>query len=105
MSLLRDVFEGPVRAISIERIVTVSGKQNIRAAVVVVVADTDALSPSCRLKTCALRRIAEPAATLVVIELRNARRNLPGIQPAAVGKENIVSSIAVVIEDRHTVTG
>src|SRR5438067_2167353 len=72
-------------------------------AVVVVVADADALSPAFVGEPGLPPDLGEPAVTVVVIELRKSFCPGAMVEGCAVGDEDIFGAVAVVIEDRGPV--
>src|SRR5438552_1476680 len=72
-------------------------------AVVVVVADADALSPAFAGEAGLRPDLGEPAVTVVVIELRKRLRAGATVEGRSVGDKNIFGAVAVVVENGDAV--
>ena len=102
-----DVSEAAVSEVVIEHVLPVVGREQIEAAVVVVVADADARCPADRAETGARRDIGERAIVVVAVEMRRGSpagrmrlvlaRQL--LQPRAVQHQRVQPAVVVVVEE------
>jgi hypothetical protein len=100
----RDVGEGAVAVVAIEDEASVVGDQQVDVAVVVDVAGADALSPAAGGDPRLGSDVDERAA---IVAIQVAGGGLVGwlATARAVDHEDVLSAIAVVVQDRHTAAG
>src|SRR5919204_3537897 len=97
-SFLRDVSEGAVAVVVVERILAVIGDEQVFEAVIVVVAYANSLSPPRALQTGFLRNVGKSAIAIVLEQI--ARRLLAfgkALEACAVDQEDIEPAIVVII--------
>ena len=99
-----DVREFAVAAIAVEAVVAVVGDQKVGVAVVIEVADAGGLRPAGARESGLLTDFGEVTLAIVAVELRVGRRSV-GVERGAVGDEDIVRAVAVVVEDRGAGAG
>ena len=99
--LLGYLFERP-SAIVVEPVLSVIGDVEIFPAVVVIVADTNALTPAGSDESRTFRHVRECSVMIVMIEVVRRRASCrEAFQGRAIHKEDIRPAIVVVIEDGY----
>ncbi len=93
------VGEGAVAVVVIEHIFSVIGDVEIFAAVVVVIADADALAPAGVREAGLFCDIGERAVAIVVVEMAGRRFSGGSIEACAVDDEDVRPAVVVVVED------
>ena len=104
--LLADVGEGAVAVVVVEHVLAVVGDEQIVVAVVVVVADADALSPAGVLEPSLQGDVGEGAVAIVleqVVEGLFARRK--AFEPPAVDQEDVEPAVVVVVVEGDAAAG
>src|SRR5258708_5412477 len=102
----RSVFELTVAKVAVQTVVAVVSDQDIGLAIVVIVADADALGPTLDGKAGLSRNICKFPVAVVVVELHGARGARSwAFERSAVGDQNIVGAIAIVVKDGGAVAG
>src|SRR5580692_9363885 len=105
-SFFADVGEGAVAIVVVQDIFSVVGDVEIFEAVVIVVADTHALSPTGVQKAGFLGDVGKGAVVIVVVEVAGL---LVGagkrIESGAIDDENVGPAVIVIIKNRDTGAG
>src|SRR5262249_9575861 len=100
------VGESSVTVVVIENVLAKVGDEEIFVAVVVVVADADALSPAGVTYTCFCSDIGESSIAIVAKKMRNrlaARRK--SFQTRAINQKNVEPSVVVVVIEGDAASG
>ena len=105
-SFFANVGEGAVAIVVIQNILTVVGDEEVIEAVVVVIADADALSPTGTAETGFVGDVGEGAVTIVLEEVR-ARFLAFGeaFQTRAVYDKDVEPAVVVVIVEGNSAAG
>src|SRR5580692_4430764 len=99
------VGEGAVAVVVVENIFSVVGDIEIFTAVVVVIADADALAPAGVREAGFFCDIGESTVVIVVIEMAGGRFRGGGIEAGAVNDEDVRPAVVVVVEDGDAGSG
>src|SRR6185312_5628187 len=84
---------------------SVVGHGNVEVSVVIVISDTYALRPSLFMKSSLFRDFPEMSIPLVVIKLERRGGSVSlGVEPRPIRDQDVVSSVAIIIEDCGAVT-
>src|SRR6185437_1763415 len=106
MCFLRNILKCAVPAVPVKNVVTEVRHKQVGMAVVVVIADADALRPAFRGKPGFHRDIGKTALPLIAIELQmRMNSRLRGIESRTVPDENVVAPVAIIVEDSGAVPG
>jgi hypothetical protein len=100
--LHRDIGESPVAQIPEEPVGTEVGDVEIGCAVVVDIADTDALTPSFVADPCGRRDVTERAIAVVAKERSCRHTTRIRLERAAIDQVDVEPAIAVEVEQRYS---
>src|SRR5262249_18818899 len=105
-ALAGHVRKRAVAVVVVEHVLAIVGDEEIEVTVVVVVADTDALSPSMANETGFLRDVGEGTVTIIFVEVVGGLFAFGEVgQPPTVDDEDVEPAVVVVIEERNAAPG
>src|SRR5271165_124972 len=101
-----DVGEGAVTIVMVKDVFAVIGDEEVVVAVVVVIADADALPPAGMGEAGFLRDVGKGAVVIVVVQVVGGGcAGGEAVERCAVDEEDVGPAVVVVVEDGHTGTG
>ena len=106
MRFLTDIRECPVAVVTIQNIFSVVAYEEIFIAVVVIVSDANALSPSCMRQARFLGNVGKSSVVIIVVQvicglLFAGKR----VESRSIHDKNIRPAIVVIIEYGHACAG
>src|ERR1700752_1777415 len=104
-AFLSDIRKGTVAVVVIENVLAPIGDKEIVVAVVVIVSDTDALSPAEVCQASLTRDVWEGAIAVVVQQTVGMLLRIGRVQPRAIHEKNVRPAIVIVINERCSATG
>ena len=105
-SRFRDVFECPIAFVVIKHAVTVISDEQVLVAIVVVIADASALSPSHLSQAGFLRDIHEMHVSDIAIKMAGGILAATlAVHGGRIDQQNVHQAIVVEIENRNPVAG
>src|SRR5208282_5527342 len=103
--LLRHIGEGAIAIVAVEHVLAVVADKEIVPAVVVVVANAAALTPSCSGEPCFEGDVDKGAVAIILEEVRDGLLPLSEpFKPRAVDQEDIDPVVVVIVVEGYAAT-